>query len=318
VFQANRCRAERGQASPEWVGLILVVALLIAGLLALLAPVPIGVPLARALAAKLICAVNLSDSCQGEPGLVATYGADLAAEVSDHAPGIVYERGMRALPVDFRSCRSDSCADASPGGTVWRSASGQPATAFVHVVDCRLGASPPFPGGGLAPDCSGPRAGNLYLQYWLYYPESATMRGVPVAGARGHHRDDWEGYQVRIGPRGDVIVRASSHHGYNYQQGIANWGSDAAIAPLRGAAQAVGARSPNGWGPETGLVFVSGGSHAGNAKANALRYSRLTPADRLDLVPLEPVAAGADPPRFAISPPWLKLVWNDPEAEGTG
>jgi hypothetical protein len=318
VFPPSRLRAEGGQASAEWVGLILVVALLIAGLLALIAPLPLGAPLARALAAKLICAVDLSDSCQAESELVAAYGADLAAEVRDHAPTIVYERGMQAIPVDYRSCRSASCADAASGETVWRSASGESATTFVHVIDCRGDGPPPLAGSSLAPNCSGGRAGNLYLQYWLYYPESATLRGVPGAGGRGYHRDDWEGYHVRIGPHGDASARASSHRGYNYQQSVGNWGSDAAIGPLRSAAEAVGARNHNGWGPETGLVFVSGGSHAGNAKANPLRYSHLTPAGQLALVPLEPAAAGGQQtPRFAISAPWLKLAWRDPEAEET-
>jgi hypothetical protein len=35
--------------------------------------------------------------------------------------------------------------------------------------------------------------------YWLYYPNSATLRHVPVAGIRGFHRDDGESFQVRVG-----------------------------------------------------------------------------------------------------------------------
>jgi hypothetical protein len=34
------------------------------------------------------------------------------------------------------------------------------------------------------------------------------------------------------------------------------------------------------------------------------------------LIPLEPIAA-TDATTFAISPPWRKKVWRDPEAEGT-
>jgi hypothetical protein len=310
--------AERGQASPEWIGLVAVVALCLAILLGLLAPLPAGALLARTLSSKLICAVDLADSCRTVPQLAAAYGDDLAQELRQHAPAIFSEKGMRVLPVDYRSCRSAACADGPGAGTISRSRQGEPATAFVHVVDCRPGTPAPFAGINSPEDCRGARAGNLYLQYWLYYPESATLRGVPVAGGRGYHRDDWEGYQVRIGPHGDASARASSHRGYNYQQGIGNWGSDAAIGPLRSAAEAVGARNHNGWGPETGLVFVSGGSHAGNAKANPLRYSHLTPAGHLALVPLEPAAAGGQQtPRFAISAPWLKLAWRDPEAEGT-
>jgi hypothetical protein len=44
-------------------------------------------------------------------------------------------------------------------------------------------------------------------QYWTYYGDSATSRATPA----GHHRDDWERYQVRINPDGTVDARASSH-----------------------------------------------------------------------------------------------------------
>lgn len=307
-------RAEGGQASPEWLGLVLLVSVLAMSLLAILAPLPIGLSLARALASRLICAVNLTDSCGGRPALVDAYGPDLAAAVREHAPAIVYERGMRALPVDFRRCRSTACADGSAHGAVWRSAGGDPVTAFVHVVDCRPDPSLARPGqspGG----CAGPRSGNLYLQYWLYYPDSATLRGVPVAGAKGFHDDDWESYQVRVGPNGAADARASSHHGYNYQQGAGNWASDAGIGSLSAASEALGLRRRGGWGPETGGLFVSGGSHAGSVKG--FPSDRFTPARDLDLIPLEPVAGGR-PPHFAIAPPWRKHVWSDPEAGETG
>ncbi len=143
------------------------------------------------------------------------------------------------------------------------------------------------------------------------------MRGVPIAGPKGFHEDDWEGVQIRIGPDGRVDQRASSHHGYNHAQSLANVGSDAGIGPLTGAAETVGARPRNGWGPETRLLVVSGGSHAGNANG-FLRIDRVTPGRRVHLVSLEPVAeeeGGAY--RFAVSPPWRKAVWRDPEADGT-
>jgi hypothetical protein len=46
--------------------------------------------------------------------------------------------------------------------------------------------------------------------------------------------------------------------------------------------------------------------------ANTDRY---TPGRRVHLVPLEPIAD--DGAEFAISAPWLKQVWLDPEAAGT-
>ncbi len=296
----------------------MLVALLVAGALAGLGPLPLGVSLARSVGAKLICAIELSDSCHRDPELTAAYGADLAQAVREHAPMIFYEHGMRALPVDFRTCRFASCGDAAGEGRVWHTDRGGPATAFVHVIDCRAGEPAAFAGANRPADCSGSRAGNLYIQYWLYYAESATLRGVPVVGAKGYHLDDWESYQVRVGPDGDRDARASSHNGYNYRQGAQDWGSDAGIGIVRAATEAVGLRNHNGWGPDIGFLFVSGGSHAGSVEAFLPNYSRLTPPRHLALVPLEPVAAGEQrAPNFAISPPWRKRVWSDPEDEGT-
>ena len=305
--------SQEGQSTVEWVGLVLFVCLLVAALVAAGVNLP-AASLARSIAARLVCAISLSDACANEPDLVAAYGEDLAALVREHAPGIAYEKGMHALPVDFRSCRSSDCADGDDEGVVVRSASGEPVAAFVHVLDCRAGAEP-RPGG----DCSGDRAGNLYLQYWTYYPDSATLRGVPVVGARGYHRDDWEGVQFRIGPDGEVDERASSHNGYNCELGPANWGSDAGIGPLRSVAEAVGARPHGGWCDASNWLFVSGGSHAGNVRGDVRDIGRITPASRVQLIPLEPIAAGEEGPQpgFAISAPWLKAVWHDPEAEGT-
>jgi hypothetical protein len=310
VWRAPAVRGERGQASPEWLGLIFLLALLFSAALAFLGPLPLALSLARGVGEKIVCAAHLSAACGPESQLESAYGAELAEAVRRHAPSLIYENGMRALPVDYRNCRAPSCADAPGEGNVSRSATGERATAFVHVVDCRSGMAP------LSVNCSGERAGNVYLQYWFYYPDSATLRGLPVAGRKGYHRDDWESVQIRVRSDGEVDERASSHHGYNYSQGAQNWGAEADIGPLRAAAEAVGLRKANGWGPETGLLFISGGSHAGNAKASVLGYTRATPARRLALIPLESIAAQRAP-QFEISPPWLKQVWRDPEAGGT-
>lgn len=297
---------ERGQGTVEWVGLVAVVALLLVALLAAGARVP-ATGLARAVASKLLCAAALADRCGDEPTLIAAYGTEVGKLVRQHMPTILYERGSRAMPVDFRRCRSPACGDGSARGLVHSTDAGLPVTAFIHVVDCREAAR----------HCSGSHAGDIYLQYWLYYADSATLRGVPIAGDRGFHQDDWEGVQIRIGPDGRVEERASSHHGYNYAQSVANAGSDAGIGPLNAAAEAVGARPRNGWGPETRLLVVSGGSHAGNTNG-FLRIDRVTPGRRVHLVPLEPIAAEeGDAHRFAVSPPWRKRAWRDPEAATT-
>jgi hypothetical protein len=85
----------------------------------------------------------------------------------------VFERGALALPVDFRRCRESGCADGSERGDVDRSDAGLPVTAFVHVVDCRESEAAATAAAGA--DCSGSRAGNLYLQYWTYYIDSAGL-----------------------------------------------------------------------------------------------------------------------------------------------
>lgn len=303
---------ERGQSTVEWVGTLCVVALLLVGLVAAGVRVP-GAELARAIASRMLCAAALADGCGDEPALIAAYGTEVGKLVRQHMPTIAFEEGSRAVPVDFRRCRSTGCGDETERGLVHRTDERLPVTAFVHVVDCRGGEAERSEMDGA--DCSGPRAGNLYIQFWTYYADSATLRGIPIAGANGFHEDDWEGVQIRIGPDGQIDERASSHNGYNYARGVANWGSDAGLQPLRDAAEAVGIRATNGWGPETHLLLVSGGSHAGNA-AGIPHVDRFTPGRRVHLIPLEPVAA-TDTSTFAITPPWRKHVWTDPEAEGT-
>jgi hypothetical protein len=305
-------RGERGQSTVEWVGLLLLVALLLAGLGAVGVRVP-GVELARVIAARILCATSLSDSCGDEPALIAAYGTEIGKLAREHMPSLLFEQGSRAVPIDFRRCRRTACGDGPEQGYVRRSDAGLPVSAFVHVIDCRPDAVGKFEPEGV--DCSGLRAGNLYIQYWTYYADSATLRGIPAIGAEGFHRDDWEGVQIRIRPDGAVDERASSHNGYNHDQGVENWGSDAGIDPLKGIAEAIGSRPRNGWGPETHVLLVSGGSHAGNA-SGIPRIERLTPGNRVHLIPLEPITAESKA-HFAISPPWRKKAWRDPEAEGT-
>jgi hypothetical protein len=304
--------SERGQSTVEWVGMLLVVALLQVAVVAAGARVP-GASLARTIASRILCAASLADGCGDEPALIAAYGTEVGKLVRAHMPMLAFEDGSRAVPVDFRRCRSTSCGDGSEPGLVHRTDRGMAVSAFVHVVDCRGGSIVESEADGY--DCSAQRAGNLYIQYWTYYADSATMRAIPIVGAAGFHRDDWEGVQIRIGPDGQVDERASSHDGYNYGQSAANWGSDAGIDPLKNAAEAIGARDRNGWGPETGLLLVSGGSHAGDA-IGAPHVDHFTPGRRVHLIPLEPVAA-TDSSQFAISPPWRKKAWRDPEAAGT-
>ena len=305
-------KRERGQGTVEWVGVICLVSLLLVGLLAVGVRVP-GTALAQAIASRVLCAAALAEDCGDEPALIAAYGTEVGELVRRHMPSLLFERGSKAVPVDFRRCRDTACGDGAEHGYVRRTESGLPVSAFVHVVDCRPDAVENLQAGGA--DCSGSRAGNLYIQYWTYYADSATFRGVPILGEAGYHPDDWEGVQIRIRPDG-VDERASSHEGYNQRPGpIGGWASDAGIDPVKGATEAIGIRADNGWGPETHLLIVSGGSHAGNT-AGIPHIERHVPRNRVHLIPLEPIAATSEA-KFAITPPWRKRAWRDPEAEGT-
>ena len=258
---------------------LLVAAALAAAITAL--PAVDGRPLGAVVLRALVCAVR--EGC-GDDGLEAAYGPRDAALVRRHAPSLVYERGTYAIPVDYRRCRSHRCADAPDDRDldVSRSRRGEPATAFTHVVR---------------------RGGRTYVQYWLYYPDSASS----FLGSRRltkhlpddpfHHPDDWEGYVVRIDPDGSRWARATSHgHWQSCKQ-----------RRCRGA-----------WAGETGWTRVSRGSHAGHlpgrVPGTGLR-ERSTTAPNLRLVPAEPLRAR--PYRAlddGIKPPWRKSAWTDPEA----
>lgn len=310
-------RRERGQATVEWIGLVLLATLLLLGLLAIAGGRLPGGDLARAILARLVCAVKLDGSC-GDDGaaLALAYGPELASAVREQAPDLLYERGMVALPVDYRRCRAPSCSDGASTGVATRSASGEPVTAFTHVVDCRARALATSRRAGY--DCSGDRAGSTYLQYFFYYPTSSTAKALP--GDAGFHLDDWESFHVRLEPGGTSSARASSHHGYNYEFSKLNAGSDAGGAvgrAVNGAVEAIGARPRGGWGPATGQVHVSGGSHAGNARRDGYAPGRTTPGGRLRLIPVESLSDADRAASFEVVPPWRKPVYTDPESPET-
>jgi hypothetical protein len=309
---------ESGQGAVEWIGLVSVALALFAALAMSGARVP-GAGLAVAIAQRIECAVGERSTCgsgSSEPQLVEAYGRPLAVEVRRHAPEVDYETGMTALPIDFRSCRGPVCGNGRSWGPVWLSSTGEPAVAFTHVIDCRRGHRHVGP---IA--CEGPIRGNLYIQYWLYYENSTSLKDLP--GPIGFHEDDWESYQVRIGADGSCSSRASSHRSYNYDGGIGAWPSDSGLFPR------------SAWGSCTGRTYVSGGSHAGHVhedgdpaavgghlhgdapRPSSSRPPRWTPASHLKLVPLESLDRSARRTQFAVVPPWEKFVYLDPEWKET-
>jgi len=293
--------SSRGQSTIEWVGLIT----LIAGLMATFAAAGIQAPalgLAHSVSTRILCAASLSGSCAGEGSLDTAYGEELAGLVRSGAPTLMYGRDMLGLPVDYRTCRSPYCADGTGEGEVSESTAGEPVTLFTRVIE---------------------REGSTYVQYWAYYPESASLRGAPVLEQKGYHPHDWESIQIRVAADGTISERASSHAGYNHSRSAANWGSDMGWGFATDLTEAVGLREKGGWGEPTGRYLIAGGSHAGNVDGELGddEYPSYTPARLIRLVPLESIKDGplARPARFdPITPPWEKEVWTEPEAEGTG
>jgi hypothetical protein len=310
-------RVESGQASIEWVGLVLLVALALGGALAL-GPHVDGRSLGGFMAHRFACAVEGGRCHDGDPALARAYGPDDAALVRANAPNMAYEPGERQLPVDFRRCRARRCADATldRDADVHRTRSGERATVFTRLVR---------------------RDGRTYVEYWFYYPDSnTTWKGVDRLWERsrflplirrlvsgdphwpGFHLDDWEGYEVRIDPDGSVWSRATSH----------------------GAYQGCKYRfCRNQWVGSTGWTRVSTGSHAGHIPfdvrrrpGRAGRWPELLPrypgsgmrersstGEGLRLVPLEPLREkrGYRPLAKGVRPPWKKPAYGDPASDSS-
>ena len=305
---------ERGQASVEFVALVLLCCAGFGALLALRGGFD-GRDVGGFLSRHLVCAVT--GRCErDQERLVAAYGERDAAAVRALAPNLVYEPGERELPVDWRDCRRVSCSQAPDDpGLDTHVAAGSRASAFTHIIR---------------------RDGRLYIQYWLYYPDSnTTLAGLDRLWARvlggiarypGFHRDDWEGAFVRVDPDGSIWLRASSHGHFQ----SCKWAS------CRGE-----------WARHTGWVRVSRGSHSGHIPyARELRWrlpgvrpsepryapplarprltalrpgrglrERSTTGEGIRLVPLEFI----DPRTYRpldrdVLPPWDKDAYRDPES----
>ena len=303
--------SDSGQASVEWIAVVLLVALVLGAAVAVV-PVVDGRSFGGFLAHSIVCAAR-GDCAHRDDALRSAYGDDDAALVRRFAPNVVYEPGTHTLPVDFRRCQSHHCSDAPDDQAleVTRSTrGGVPAAAFTHVAR---------------------RGGETFLQYWFYYPDSpstflgshALLKHLP-GGDPADHRHDWEGYQVRVGADGGALVRATSHHGYQ------------------------GCKEPqckNRWIAWTGWTRVSKGSHAGHIPyrsewqvASARRHGpaqraltgyvplypgrdlreRTTSAAALELIPIETLGGDVLGTDFGeITPPWRKEVYGDPLSDST-
>jgi hypothetical protein len=154
-------RSQAGAATIEHAGLSLLVALALAGAVAAVASAPPepGRELGSTLVRKLRCAAVGPGPCWQDP-LTEAYGRPLAGAVRALAPAPVARPGGSGalLPVDFRRCRSPSCA--APGSRPGLTASNRRVTAFVAVADRRRA------------------TGSVEITYWLYLPTLGWERVV--------------------------------------------------------------------------------------------------------------------------------------------
>jgi hypothetical protein len=161
-----RARSQNGAATVEHVGLVVLIALLAMGAIAALVAAPpteearrLGSQLDR----RIRCPARLPDPCWRDP-LTEAYGRPLAGLVRALAPQpqpLAGGSGGPLLPVDFRYCRSESCA--TPGDRSGLTASNRRVTAFTSVTDHRRS------GGGVE------------VSYWLYRPRLGWDRALHTA-----------------------------------------------------------------------------------------------------------------------------------------
>jgi hypothetical protein len=153
-------RAQRGSASVEQVGLAALVALLLIAAIAAVSAggeIDAGRSLGAAIGRKLACGPRLPGACSHHP-LVPAYGWPLARLVRALAPpptSLPGPSGLPLAPVDFRRCRSESCAVAAGPHLT---ASGRRTTAFT-AIDDRRGSE-----------------GGVEIDYWLYRPTLGWQR----------------------------------------------------------------------------------------------------------------------------------------------
>jgi hypothetical protein len=165
----------RGAASVEQVGLTALVALVMLAAIAGLAagpPVPGERELASTLARRIRCSGALAGPCWQDP-LTVAYGRAVGGAVRALAPTpapLTGRSGLPLMPVDFRYCRSESCAVAGPEPGHLTVANRR-VTAFTSVIDRR-------------------RSGRgVEITYWMYRPGlgwSRATRGASSAEVQAY------------------------------------------------------------------------------------------------------------------------------------
>src|SRR5215218_7560622 len=150
-----RARSNKGAATIEHIGLVVLIALLLMGAIAALVAAPpteearrLGSQLDR----RIRCPARLPDPCWRDP-LTSAYGRPVAGLVRALAPSPAARSGPSGaplVPVDFRVCRQESCATST--GSTRLTASNRRITGFTAVRDRRAAGA------------------GLVVTYWLYRP----------------------------------------------------------------------------------------------------------------------------------------------------
>lgn len=151
----------RGAASVEYVALAAAIGLLIVvAVSALIASPPSrsARELGEVISRRIACPPRYPVPCGRNP-LALAYGFPLGKLVRSLAPGPATEP---ELPVDFRRCRSQSCA--VPGEDPGLTTSGRRVTEFTSIEDLRRGGGP------------------VRVTYWLYRPGIGWERITRSAG----------------------------------------------------------------------------------------------------------------------------------------
>lgn len=149
---------DRGSATVEQVGLILLVAALFAAMIGFRAVSDddsTGTGLGERIANRIACGPREPGSCRSHPAVEA-YGWPLARVLRALAPlpaSVAGPDGRGLVPVDFRYCRTPGCAVPRPGPEGQRlTVSNRRVTVFTEVTDHRRS------------------DGTVSLTYWLYRP----------------------------------------------------------------------------------------------------------------------------------------------------
>ena len=149
-------KSPRGSATVEQTGIVLLIALALAGMIGFLAlgsGKPPGRELGQRVANRIACGPRTPETCR-QPVTVSAYGWPLARLLRYFAPAPMARPGPDGtglVPVDFRYCQQPRCAVPGTGDGRLTTANRR-ATAFTVVNDHRES------------------EGTVELVYWLYRP----------------------------------------------------------------------------------------------------------------------------------------------------